>query len=122
MVPAEKADEISGKLKPGKAIGATGTPVYDKYELDYVLNAKCLFEAKYVIRQDFADEKRVELHLHTNMSAMDAVNSIGDYVRRAAYWGHKAIAITDHGNLQSYPDAQAAASDCGIKMIYGVEG
>ncbi len=122
MVPADKADEISGKLKPGKAIGATGTPVYDKYELDYVLNAKTLFEAKYEIRQDFADEKRVELHLHTNMSAMDAVNSIGDYVRRAAYWGHKAIAITDHGNLQSYPDAQAAASDCGIKMIYGVEG
>ena len=122
MVPAEKADELSGKLKSGKAIGATGQAMYDKYEEDYVINAKCLFEAKYVIRQDHADEKRVELHLHTNMSSMDAINPIGDYVRRAAYWGHKAIAITDHGNLQNYPAAQAAASEAGIKMIYGVEG
>ncbi|MBQ8894102.1 MAG: PolC-type DNA polymerase III [Clostridia bacterium] len=122
MVPADKADELSGQLKPGKAIGATGQALYDKYESDYVINAKCVFEAKYVIRQDTADEKRVELHLHTNMSSMDAVNTIEDYVRRAAYWGHKAIAITDHGNLQNYPSAQAAASDCGIKMIYGIEG
>ncbi len=122
MVPAEKAEELSGKLKPGKAVGATGQAMYDKYEEDYVINAKCVFESKYTIRQDFADEKRVELHLHTNMSAMDAVNTIEDYVRRAAYWGHKAIAITDHGNLQNYPGAQAAAKDCGIKMIYGVEG
>ncbi len=122
MVPAEKAEELSGKLKAGKAIGATGQAMYDKYEEDFVVNAKCIFEATYVIRQDFAEEKRVELHLHTNMSAMDATNDIADYVRRAAYWGHKAIAITDHGNLQNYPSAQAAASDCGIKMIYGVEG
>ena len=122
MVPADRADDISGQLKPGKAIGATGQVVYDKYEEDYVVNAKCIFEAKYIIRQDLADEKRVELHLHTNMSAMDAVNTIEDYVRRAAMWGHKAIAITDHGNLQNYPGAQAAASDCGLKMIYGVEG
>lgn len=122
MVPAEKADELSGKLKPGKAVGATGQAMYDKYEEDYVINAKCIFEAKYIIRQDFSEEKRVELHLHTNMSAMDAVNTIEDYVKRAAYWGHKAIAITDHGNLQNYPSAQAAAHDCGIKMIYGVEG
>ncbi len=122
MVPADKAEELSGKLKPGKAVGATGQAMYDKYEEDYVINAKCIFEAKYTIRQDHATEKRVELHLHTNMSAMDAVNTIDDYVRRAAYWGHNAIAITDHGNLQNYPSAQAAAHDCGIKMIYGVEG
>ena len=122
LVPAGKADEISEKLKPGAAIGATGQAMYDKYEEDYVINAKCVFEAKYSIRRDHADKKRVELHLHTNMSAMDAVNSIEDYARRAAYWGHKAISITDHGNLQNYPNAQAAAEQCGIKMIYGVEG
>ncbi len=122
MVPAEKADELSGKLKAGKSIGATGQAYYDKYEEDYVINAKCIFETKYVIRTDDEMDKRVELHLHTNMSAMDAVNTIGDYVERAAYWGHKAIAITDHGNLQNYPDAQAAAKKFGLKMIYGVEG
>ena len=122
MVPAEKADELSGQLKPGKSIGATGQAMYDKYESDYVINAKCIFESKYVVRQDNADEKRVELHLHSSMSSMDAVNTIEDYVRRAAYWGHKAIAITDHGNLQNYPSAQAASKDYGVKMIYGIEG
>ena len=122
LVPADKAEELSGKLKNGKAIGATGQAMYDKYEEDFVINAKCIFEAKYFTRQDFAEEKRVELHLHTNMSSMDAVNPIGDYVRRAAAWGHKAIAITDHGNLQNYPAAAAAAEETGIKMIYGVEG
>lgn len=122
MVPVDKADAISGKLKPGNTIGATGQAMYDKYEEDYVVNAKSIFEAKHIVRQDFAEEKRVELHLHTNMSAMDAVNPIGDFVRRAKHWGHDAIAITDHGNLQNYPDARAAADSCGIKMIYGVEG
>ncbi len=122
MVPADKAEELSGKLKTGKSIGATGQAMYDKYEEDYVINAKCLFESKYFIRQDHAEDKRVELHLHTNMSAMDAVNPIGDYVKRAAAWGHKAIAITDHGNLQNYPAAAAASKEYGVKMIYGVEG
>ena len=122
MVPQDKADELSGKLKAGKAIGASGQPMYDKYEQDNVINTKCIFEAKYIIRQDHADEKRVELHLHTNMSSMDAVNTIDDYVKRAAYWGHDAIAITDHGNLQNYPAACAAAKEYGLKMIYGVEG
>lgn len=122
MVPQEKADDLSGQLKPGKAIGASGQPMYDKYEQDNVINVKCIFEAKYLVRQDFAEEKRVELHLHTNMSSMDAVSTIEDYVKRAAYWGHDAIAITDHGNLQNYPAACAAAKDYKLKMIYGVEG
>ncbi len=122
MVPAEKAEELAGKLKPGKAVGATGQAMYDKYEEDYVIQAKCIFEANHLIRSDDAEEKRVELHLHTNMSAMDAVNPIEDFVRRAAYWGHKAIAITDHGTLQNYPSAQAVADQFGVKMIYGVEG
>ena len=122
MVSLDQAEELSGRLKPGRAISASGQIVYDKYEEDYVINTKCIFEAKYIVRRDQSEEKRVELHLHTNMSAMDAVNSIEDFVRRAAYWGHKAIAITDHGNLQNYPNAQAISQECGVKMIYGVEG
>ncbi len=121
-VPIEKADELAGQLKPGKSIGATGQSMYDRYDNDNVFNAKCIFESVYSIRQDLAEEKRVELHLHSNMSMMDAVNPVEDYVNRAAKWGHKAIAITDHGNLQSYPAAAAAAKRNGIKMIYGVEG
>lgn len=72
-------------------------------------------------RMDDAEEKRVEFHLHTAMSTMDGITPIGDYVATAAKWGHKAIALTDHGNVQAYPDANKAAKKHGIKLIYGVE-
>lgn len=72
-------------------------------------------------RRDNAPEKRVEFHLHSTMSAMDAVTPIGEYIKTAAKWGHKAIAVTDHGGIQSYPEAVKAAGKHGIKMIYGLE-
>ncbi len=121
-LPLEKAEEIESNFKPGKCLAVSGGISYDKYEEDYVFNPKAIALAKNKKKQDLAQTKRVELHLHSNMSAMDATNDIGDFVKTAAAWGHKAIAITDHGSLQGYPSAQAAASDNGIKMIYGVEG
>lgn len=72
-------------------------------------------------RQDTAQEKRVEFHLHSTMSWMDAVTSIQQYVQQAAQWGHKAIAVTDHGNIQCYPEAEKAAKKHGIQLIYGLE-
>lgn len=72
-------------------------------------------------RKDNAQEKRVEFHLHSNMSTMDGINPIEDYIKTAAKWGHKAIAVTDHSAVQSYPEANKAAKKYGIKMIYGVE-
>lgn len=65
--------------------------------------------------------KRVELHTHSKMSAMDGIGNVSDYINQVAKWGHKAIAVTDHGNVQSFPEAQAASLKAGIKMIYGVE-
>ncbi len=72
-------------------------------------------------RDDPCEEKRVELHLHTKMSTMDGVSTITDYCKIAKHMGHKAIAITDHGVTQGYPEAQAASEETGIKMLYGAE-
>jgi DNA polymerase-3 subunit alpha (Gram-positive type) len=88
-----------------------------------------VMEAKKPMRQDTApDGKRVELHLHTKMSSMDALTDTKDAVKQAAAWGHRAIAITDHGVLQSFPDAMKAAkgtkvagTDEDIKILYGCE-
>lgn len=72
-------------------------------------------------RKDEAGEKRVEFHLHTTMSTMDAVTPVDVYVKTAAKWGHKAIAVTDHANVQCFPDAAKAGKKNGIKIMYGVE-
>ncbi|MCR8630773.1 PolC-type DNA polymerase III [Paenibacillus radicis (ex Xue et al. 2023)] len=72
-------------------------------------------------RKDDAEEKRVEFHLHSTMSTMDGITSIDQYIKMAAKWGHKAIAVTDHSGIQSYPDAYKYSKKHGIKMIYGVE-
>lgn len=118
----DKFDQYSDSLSVGKCIAVYGDIVYDKYEEDIVLQATTIATAKKKKSVDPCEEKRVELHLHTKMSSMDATNEIGDFVKRAAEWGHKAIAITDHGNVQAFPQACAAGKDNGVKIIYGMEG
>lgn len=116
--------KIMNQLANGKWIKARGKVEMDRFmpmpELVMIPSDLCEISAP-PSRKDNAEEKRVEFHLHTTMSTMDAVTSIGDYVKTAAKWGHKAIAVTDHGGVQCYPDAAKAAKKNGIKMIYGVE-
>ena len=119
----EKDEQIFDAIQTGKWLKVRGSIQEDTFMRDLVMNAQDLVEVTHAQRVDRApeDQKRVELHVHSNMSQMDATNKIGDFVAQAAKWGHKAIAITDHGGAQSFPDAHQAAKKAGIKMIYGVE-
>ncbi|MBR4439760.1 MAG: PolC-type DNA polymerase III, partial [Clostridia bacterium] len=112
---------VVDKLEEGKRIRVRGIIRYDRYFGDNCLFADDIMSVPKQTVPDTAEEKRVELHLHTNMSSMDGVADIADYVKRASEWGHKAIAVTDHGVVQSYPAASAASKKYGVKMIYGVE-
>lgn len=114
---------LESRLKKGIHIAVNGDITYDKYFGDYVIMAYDIMEIQQPPQKtDDAQEKRVELHLHTQMSSMDGVSSASELIERAAAWGHKAIAITDHGVVQAFPEAAEAAKKHGIKMIYGVEG
>ncbi|KRK58738.1 PolC-type DNA polymerase III [Fructilactobacillus fructivorans] len=110
-------------LDEGDWVKVRGSIQEDNYSHELTLNAYDINPIKHEEKEDTApkDKKRVELHLHSNMSQMDATNSVSDYVSRAKKWGHPAIAITDHDDVQAFPDAYHAASDNDIKMIYGME-
>lgn len=109
------------QLKDGLCLKLRGEAQYDKYSRDLTVIATDIIEIEKQLKKDTAEVKRVELHLHTQMSSMDAVTPAAELVKRAADWGHKAVAITDHGVLQAYPDAYGAAKKNKIKIIYGVE-
>lgn len=117
----DKADKLSESLNKGDWVMVRGECQYDKYQRELVIFIKDLIKIPPQEREDKHDVTRVELHLHTQMSAMDAVSPVKSLVARAAKWGHPAIAITDHGVLQAFPDAYAAGKKYGIKIIYGVE-
>ncbi|MCH3963987.1 MAG: PolC-type DNA polymerase III [Clostridium sp.] len=115
------ADRIIEEIKEGLYCMVRGETVNDPYARELVIMAKDIVKSIKIKKQDDAEKKRVELHLHTQMSAMDAVSSASSLIERAASYGHKAIAITDHGVVQAYPEAMAAAQKNNIKVIYGVE-
>ena len=109
-------------IKVGCWVKVKGNVTYDNYEKEDVLTANTIekieIDEKII---DTAEIKRVELHTHTKMSNMDGVVDASDYIKQACEWGHKAIAITDHGVVQAYPDANNASKGKDIKVIYGIE-
>ncbi|AEM78776.1 PolC-type DNA polymerase III [Thermoanaerobacter wiegelii] len=118
----EKYNSLKENIQVGSFVKLRGKVFYDKYEGDLVISLKDLQLISPKERKDLSEEKRVELHLHTQMSSMDAVASATEVIKRAAKWGHKAIAITDHAVVQAFPEAMEASYKYGVKVIYGVEG
>ncbi|MGN1059818.1 MAG: exonuclease domain-containing protein, partial [Clostridia bacterium] len=117
----QQFEPLKGSLKKLSGVRIAGTAQYDTYAKEVVIIIRDMMKAELKIRPDHAEEKRVELHAHTSMSAEDAIAKPKELIARAAAWGHKAIAITDHGVVQAYPEAFDAGEKHGIKIIYGME-
>lgn len=126
FVEPEKISSVLARIKPKMRVKLQGNVQYDKYANEVGVIANIIMELpaqEEANRRDNAMNKRVELHLHTQMSQMDAITPAKELIKRAAQWGMKSIAITDHGVVQAFPEAKHAVDDLGldIKVIYGVE-
>lgn len=122
LIVDKEQESVTDELKPGVTLAVQGEVDYDKYDREIAIRPYDICLVKKKEKRDLAEVKRVELHCHTNMSAMDAVSSADALVKQAYKWGHKALAITDHGVAQAFPDAMNAAAKLdGFKILYGME-
>ncbi len=117
----ENSEKAAQSVKDGVTVVVRGAVEQDSYVHDNVIKARSVMIVEKMPETDDEEEKRVELHLHTNMSAMDGVSKAKDIVAKAIGWGHKALAITDHGVVQAFPEADGAAKGK-IKILHGIEG
>jgi DNA polymerase-3 subunit alpha (Gram-positive type) len=113
---------IEESVQEGAWVTLRGDLQYDPFSKELNIMVTDINAATAVQREDKAAEKRIELHLHTKMSAMDATVEVTQAIKLAAQWGHPAVAITDHGVVQSFPEAYQTAKKAGIQVIYGMEG
>ena len=121
FLAADKVGDTASQIKNGLYCTVQGKMVYDSYAKEMVLEPTGIVKAKKPVRQDKAEGmKRVELHLHTNMSAMDGMTSTAALLCRAAQWGHRAMAITDHGVAQAFPRSAARAGGQAEKTSSGI--
>ncbi len=123
---AEKAGAMKGRLKGAKGVKVAGTAQYDPFAKELGVIANVIIEStgiKRAERKDNSEVKRVELHMHTQMSQMDGISATKDLIKRAMKWGMKSIAITDHGVVQAFPDAHKllGRDNPDMKVLYGVE-
>ena len=128
FVSKEKLAEFQENLHSGDMIRAKGAIEYDTYEHENLMMFSSLKKVEKHVKEDaYPSGRRVELHCHTKMSDNDGFNEVADIVSKAAFWGQPAVAITDHGVVQAFPDAAKEAANQAkkgreIKIIYGVEG
>ena len=110
-------------IKKNSWLRVRGNVEVNNFTRDLTMNVQDVQEVVHYERKDLMPEgeRRVEFHAHTNMSTMDALPEVEEIVGTAAKWGHKAVAITDHGNVQSFPHGYKAAKKAGIQLIYGME-
>jgi DNA polymerase-3 subunit alpha (Gram-positive type) len=113
---------ITNALEIGDRIRIKGEAQYNKYSKEITIVGRDLIRVPGSCRTDDCEQKRIELHTHSRFSVLDGVAAVETLVKRAADWGHKAIAITDHGVVQAFPEAYEAAQKTGVKVIYGMEG
>ena len=118
---SDEDQSILDKITEGSHLTVQGEIGYSKFDDDMVLEPKNIIKTKKKLRPDNAPEKRVELHLHTRFSALDALTDPKAVVRRAADWGMPAVAVTDHGVAQAFPDMWSMGKKLGVKIIYGME-
>ncbi|MBQ2931169.1 MAG: PHP domain-containing protein, partial [Clostridia bacterium] len=111
-----------GQIKLGMNVKVRGECMYDNFARELSISVRDMVPMERIEREDTAEEKRIELHMHTNMSTMDAMTPAGDLIKRAIKWGHPAVAITDHGVVQAFPAAFNAVKKQPIKLIPGCEG
>ena len=128
FISSDKMTEIGENLSEGDMIRAKGPIEYDTYEHENIMMVNAVKKVRKTVREDtYQGGRRVELHCHSKMSDNDGFNEVEDIVKTAAYWGQPAVAITDHGVVQGFPDAAKTAGKLAkagknIKIIYGVEG
>lgn len=115
-------DSEDDALKGGTQIRVNGDIAVDDYSHEITATLKDIQRTQLPKRQDQCAQKRVELHLHSNMSSMDGIESVKDLIKAAKEFGHSAVAITDHSVVQAFPDAMDQGKKSGIKILYGMEG
>ena len=125
-ITKDRLEAMLGEMKKGTSVIASGKLVQDDFDHEFYFIPEDIMQVRRTQREDTSEHKRVELHCHTNMSAMDALAAPGKLVRRAFDWGHKAIAITDHGVVQGFPaavneTASIRKSGAAFKTILGIE-
>ena len=120
-MPPEEAEQVCSVISKGMSVAVHGYTKTERNDDEIYMSYTDIAVISAILRKDTAEQKRVELHLHTNMSSMDALIPPDVIVKTAQKWGHAAVAITDHGNVQGFPEAMIASDKTGMKVIYGME-